>query len=519
MLGCDGEVTDSPAEWSDRLHPGDRAMFLKRFDDHCRGLSEGLNVECRMRHHEGHYRWFLSRGLAVRGPNGVAMRIAGSLTDVTQGKTTDPLTNLPNRLRLEEKLEEALEHAQRDGGNFAVLFIDLDRFKIVNDSLGHLAGDIMIREVARRLEAGIRTRDDTVARFGGDEFGVVLDRLENRDDAEIVARRIQELIAQPLLLSGQKLFPSASIGVAIGGPTSIAEDVLRNADTAMYHAKALGKGTFSVFQDQMRERAISRMEIECDMRTALEKQQFEAFFQPKVELRTGQLRGFEALARWRHPTRGMVSPAEFIPIAEDAELIAELGERILRLACERLAAWEKSYPIDPPLLMSVNLSTRELTAGDVVGRIRRVIEETGVQSEHVSMELTESAMAQNSDAAESLARLKALGLGLKVDDFGTGYSSLSYLHSFPFDTLKIDQSFVRRLTLDRETPEIVRTIIVLAQSLGLGVVAEGVETEEQRQKLLQLGCEYAQGFLFSRPVDAASAEALVKARFEAQVKV
>jgi diguanylate cyclase (GGDEF)-like protein len=424
----------------------------------------------------------------------------------------DSLTELPNRTLLADHLRLAIERARRHPEHlFAVLFLDLDRFKNINDSLGHAAGDRLLVETARRLEHCSRP-SDTVARLGGDEFAVLLDGLDSAGDAVRVAERVQEELMRPFHLGGHEVYTAASIGITLSTHGyDDPENVLRDADTAMYRAKEKGKARYELFDAEMHADALARLRLENDLRRAVEHREFEVYYQPVVTLSTGRLSGFEALVRWRHPERGMVSPAEFIPLAEETRLITEIGGWVLDEACRQLSEWRELIPSQQHLSVSVNLSSKQLTQPGFAERVRRTLRETGLPAHCLKLEITESAVMENAETAASLlAQLRALGIHLSIDDFGTGYSSLSYLHRFPVDTLKVDRSFVAKMTDNSENGEIVRTIITLASNLGMCVVAEGVETEEQHARLEALGCEYGQGYLYSKPVEAEAALAFIR---------
>jgi diguanylate cyclase (GGDEF)-like protein len=424
----------------------------------------------------------------------------------------DSLTELPNRTLLADHLRLAIECARRRPEHlFAVLFLDLDRFKNINDSLGHAAGDRLLVETARRLERCSRP-SDTVARLGGDEFAVLLDGLDSDCDAMRVAERVQEELMRPFHLGGHEVYTAASIGITLSTHGyEDPENVLRDADTAMYRAKEKGKARYELFDAEMHADALARLRLENDLRRAVEHGEFEVYYQPVVALSTGRLSGFEALVRWRHPERGIVGPTEFIPLAEETRLVTEIGGWVLEEACRQTSEWRELIPSQQSLTVSVNLSSKQLTQPGLAERVRRTLRETGLPPHCLKLEITESAVMENAEVAASLlAQLRGLGIQLSIDDFGTGYSSLSYLHRFPVDALKIDRSFVARMTDDGENGEIVRTIVTLASNLGMAVIAEGVETEAQHARLEALGCEYGQGYLYSKPVDAESALALIR---------
>lgn len=419
----------------------------------------------------------------------------------------DSLTDLPNRALLAENLRFVIERAkQHEDYQFAVLFLDLDRFKNINDSLGHTIGDQLLMAMARRLESC--TRDaDMVARLGGDEFAILLDGINGVEDATLMAKRVQEKLESAFNLSGHEVFITTSIGIAVSTTGyDHPENMLRDADTAMYRAKAQGKACYEVFDKGMHAHAVYLLQMENDLRRALEREEFRVYYQPIVSLDNGHLAGFEALVRWQHPERGFINPSDFIPLAEDTGLIVPLGQWILQHACQQLCKWQWQSPANRSLFMSVNLSGKQVAQADIVGQLQQVLRDTGIEPHHLKLELTESAVMENAELAVTLLkRLKALGVQLSVDDFGTGYSSLGYLHRFPLDTLKIDRSFISRIDEAGENSEIVRTVVTLAENMGMDVVAEGVETLGQLVELRNLKCQYAQGYLFSRPVDAESA--------------
>jgi diguanylate cyclase (GGDEF)-like protein len=417
----------------------------------------------------------------------------------------DSLTGLPNRAMFTELLKAEIESSKRHNDHlFAVLFLDLDRFKNINDSLGHTHGDLLLVAFAERLERTLRPID-TLARFGGDEFAILLSGMTDATDAVRVAQRIHDELTQPFTLDKNSAFATASIGIALSSSGyDRPEDILRDADTAMYRAKENGKARYEVFDHGMHARAVSRLQLESDLRQAVEQKEFCVYYQPIVSLETGRLAGFEALVRWNHPRRGLVSPADFIPVAEETGLIVPIGEWVLTEACARVREWQLAFPSHRSLSLSVNLSARQVAQADLLDRIKEALENSKLAAHCLKLEITESVVMENAEAAALMFKqLRALGVQLSIDDFGTGYSSLSYLHRFPLNYLKIDRSFVSRMTTDSENA-IVRTISTLARNLGMEVIAEGIETEEQYQQLRLLGCEFGQGFLFSQPVDGKS---------------
>ncbi len=424
----------------------------------------------------------------------------------------DALTGLPNRTLFTDHLRVALGRArQNDQYLFCVLFLDLDRFKNINDSLGHPCGDELLILVARRLEACIR-QTDMIARFGGDEFAILLDGLQDSSDAIGVAEKVQKAISAPFKLHNHEAVTTASIGVALGTNNySEAEDVIRDADTAMYRAKEHGKARYEIFDTAMHTRAVTLLRLESDFRRALENEELCVYYQPIISIASGELHGFEALVRWQHPERGIILPSDFIPLAEETGLIVPLGLSVLRQACNQLWNWQQRSVLNRYLIMSVNLSGKQLMQPDLTAQIEEVLRESHLDPWHLKLEITETVVMENSElAAITLAKLRGLGVRLSIDDFGTGYSSLSYLNRFPVDTLKIDRSFVTRMSQADENLQIVKTIVTLAGNLGMEVIAEGVETEDQLNQLKALKCQYAQGFLFSEPLDVADAEMFIQ---------
>ncbi len=490
----------------------------ERFQTEIEASGEVRSFEVRLRRKDGTELECLITANVWKGVMGDVIGYHGTIRDITERKIAekqlrrralqDPLTQLPNRAHFMDRLTRSVERAAVDPAyHFAVLFLDLDRFKVVNDSLGHMAGDELLVQVARRLEGAVRP-GDTVARLGGDEFAVLLYEISERDDAAAVAERIHQRLREPHVVNRHEVFTTASVGIALStAGYDRPEEILRDADTAMYRAKELGGVRHQLFDHTMHAEAMALLHLETDLRRAVERQEFEVHYQPIVSLESGETIGFEALARWRHPQRGLLLPAEFIPLAEETGLIVPIGSWVLREACRSMACWQSR--LRPPTIpmLSVNLSARQLMQPDLVDMVAGVVRDTGLAG-GLRLEITESAiMAHPEAAADVFHQLRAIGIELCIDDFGTGYSSLSHLHRFPVSLLKIDRSFVQRLGQDDYNLEIVRAIVTLAGNLGIDAIAEGVETTQQRDRLLSLGSRMAQGFLFSVPVPGAMAEA------------
>jgi diguanylate cyclase (GGDEF)-like protein/PAS domain S-box-containing protein len=508
LLGLEpGTIGSSPDEWFSRVHSEDLPRLTERLDRHLAGETEHFEYEYRMLAQDGSYRWMLARGAAVWDDSRRPTRIAGSQTDITDRKVHDPLTGLPNRALFLDRLEHAHARARRAGrGRFAVLFLDLDRFKMVNDSLGHPAGDQLLVQVSRRIEACLRG-GDTVARLGGDEFTVLLEEISSSDEAIEIAQRIHEALLHPFMVAGHELYVTVSVGVALGDRMiSDLTGLLRDADTAMYRAKVSGRGRSEVFTGDMRSEVLERLRIENDLRRGLDRGEFVVFYQPIVALKGNQLSGFEALVRWRHPERGLLLPATFIGVAEETGVILQLGMWVLEEACRQLATWRGQDAAWDGLAMSVNLSPRLFAQPDLVRLVALALERTELPARCLKLEITEGVLIEDPDEASRMLReLREMGIGICLDDFGTGYSSLSYLNRFAVDVLKIDRSFIRDMADDGDKAELVKNIVRLAADLQLDVVAEGVETVDQRRRLEKLHCEWMQGFEFSRPIPAPDA--------------
>ena len=521
----------------DQIHPDDRARVLEA-SAKARNTGRGERLEYRIRHKDGSWLFLESTASAIRSPEGENDGLVIVNRDITERKRAeeklahqsfhDGLTDLPNRALFLDRLQRTITLSRRHTDfKFAVLFIDIDEFKVFNDSLGHDAGDGLLIQIARRLSASLRGADtvarprlsngepqvaeSTLARPGGDEFTVLIEDLHDPSDAIRVAERIQERLAIPFDLDGQEIVLTVSLGIAFSSNGGVeAEDVLRDAEIAMYRAKSTGKARCEVFDHATHAGAIKRLQLETDLRKALELNQFRVYYQPIVSLGSGQIVGFETLSRWQRP-EGLVMPGEFIAVADETGIILPINRQLLYDACRQLRSWQAIFPSDPPLAININITPKEFAQPDLAAQIGKTLQETGVSPGCVNVEITETiAMADADRSALVLSELKTLGVRLDIDDFGTGYSSLSRLQRFPVDTLKIDRTFISRMDTDPETHKIVCIIVMLAHGLHLKVVAEGVETPKQAEMLKEIGCELAQGYLYSKPAPAETIEQLLR---------
>ncbi|MBW4655026.1 MAG: EAL domain-containing protein [Kaiparowitsia implicata GSE-PSE-MK54-09C] len=554
MLGYEaGTVGDRLEDWYSRVHPDDLATLKEAIDRHLMGQSEQLEQEYRMLHHDGCYRWMLCRGVSARDRRNRPYRMAGSQLDITDRKRIeaklwrnayyDDLTDLPNRVFLIERLREAIAHAQSTPLYvFGVVLVDVDRFQVVNNSLGNAIGDQLLIAIAHRLK-GFLPSNAELARLSGDEFVIFLDQLEHARDATRLAEQIQQMLALPYTIHDHEVFISVSLGIALSsGRYDQPERLLQDADTAVHRAKAQGKARYEVFDPAMHNRMLARLKLENDLRRAISHEQQPAltrsefdpdaesdsdsnsdsnselllYYQPIVQFETQTLVGFEALARWQHPRNGFLSPGTFIKMAEETGLIIPLGWWILRQACRQLRQWQDQWAIAQSLTMNVNLSSRQFVRPDLSQQVQTILADTGLLPTNLKLELTESTIMDSGNLViDVLHQVRSLGVRLVIDDFGTGYSSLSYLCRFPINTLKIDRSFVSNMSIDTDSTEVVRTIVTLAHNLKMDVVAEGVETAEQAESLAAMGCEYGQGFLFGKPLSATAVAVLLQQQADA----
>ena len=506
MVGLEEtEDISSVSDWFKLVHLEDNKRVLLELQAHLKGDTTHFETQMRVRHTDGDFRWMLCRGAAIRDENGTATRIAGSLTDITEGKVADALTGLPNRILFHDRLANVVA-SSGNKADFAVLFLDLDDFKLVNDSLGHDVGDQLLVAVARRLEGCVQSSDAFVARMGGDEFTILLNDVDY-NKVEQISQTIIDSFKSPFAIgNGREVFTSVSLGISRLQPNcdiGNVDDLLREADTAMYHAKAQGRSKFCAYEPAMKRKMNARLDIENDLRGASERGEIFLNYQPIVDIETGRLLSFEALARWKHPQRGVVSPADFIPIAEETGMIIPIGKAILELACQQTVAWRSEFPALADARVSVNVSSKQFADSGLIDDIARVLDQTQLPPSALTVEVTESTMMENAaETAQRLEQLRAQGIRISIDDFGTGYSSLASLHQLPLDVLKIDQSFVNNMLRTTSNLAIVRAILSLAGSVNLDVVAEGIETEKQRRELMAMGCPFGQGYLFSQPLDA-----------------
>ena len=507
----------TPEAWTDLIHTAETTQFQADLEFHLAGQTEHLHNEHRITTRQGETRWVLCRGVAVRNKQNKAIRIAGSLTDITRQKESeaalrrqalhDKLTGLPNRSMFTEIVGTALARSKRNPDyHFAVLFLDFDRFKIINDSLGHEYGDMLLINIAQQMRVQLRTVD-TAARLGGDEFVILLDGIDGVPGAIEVANRLLARFSKPHNLKGHEVISTASIGIVTSSDKyNKAEELIRDADNAMYQAKASGKARYVLFDEAMHAQALQRLNLEKDMRRAIALGQMWVAYQPIVDLETGMLRGFEALLRWDHPEQGPINPELFINIAEETGEIVEIGTWVLKQACRQIVKWKQQYEHAEGLFMNINISKRQVAQPEIVKQLENVFKETGVDPRRIKLEITESViMDDRHGITPVLDEIRSLGVQLAMDDFGTGHSSLSCLHRFPIDVLKIDREFIKNMEQRIEYSAVIQAIITLAHTLNISVVAEGLETTEQVAQLQALECDNAQGYFFAKPLSAVEA--------------
>lgn len=515
MIGCQNdEISHRAEEWFSRVHPEDIERLRFDISSHLNRKTPHFQNEHRLLHKDGDYRWVLSRGLAVWDIGGSAHRLAGSLTDITERKISeqklvqdafyDKLTGLPNRALFLDRLNMAISRTRRRADYlYAVLFLDLDRFKDVNDSLGHLLGDQLLIAVARILEKRLRPTD-TIARFGGDEFVILLDDIRYSTNATQIADWIKIALDSPIQLGDYEVYITASIGIVLSETGyDRADDVLRDADIAMYHAKGSGKARYEIFDPLMRTRIMERLEVENELRNAIENQEFVLHYQNVISVEDNSILAFEALVRWNHPRRGLLLPAEFIPLAEETRLVPAIDRWVIAEACRQIKAWHDDFPALAETKVSVNLSSQVFSQTDLVHFVQQTLETTGLPPSKLIIEITENLLMENRDIViERCKQLQDLGISIHIDNFGSGNSSLAYLSQFKFNALKIDHSFIKQIVENHDEADIIQAIIVLSHRLGLKVVAEGIETEDQLERIRAMECEYAQGYYISNPLDA-----------------
>jgi len=511
----------SGLSFRDIVHPEELETIEAQIEKLFERETATYQAEHRFIHEEGLVLWVSLSVTYIRNTGGEQGYLIFQFQNITEQKLTeekllrsalhDPLTDLPNRALFLDHLNLAIERSRRRRTqSFALLFLDLDGFKGINDRLGHLSGDDLLIEVAGRLKACLRA-SDTCARLGGDEFTIVLDDLNDREESILIVQRIQNALGRPFLLNANEVHVTASIGIAFGRHDQSAEAILQDADTAMYRAKSAGKAQYKVFDNDELGASENMLRTIPSLSTAIDRGELLLHYQPIISLATGTLKGFEALVRWNHPERGLIGPDEFISAAEDSGAILSLGEWAVHEACRQMKQWQQEHPVHRSLYVSVNVSAKQLMRQDLAEQVATALHNSGLSPCNLKLEITESALMENIEMAiETLNRLRAIRVDLAIDDFGTGYSSLSYMHRLPASTLKIDRSFVGSLTSNDNSPEIVKTIVALARSLKMEVIAEGVETPEQLAKLRTLNCDAGQGYLFSKPVAAPLAGAMLR---------
>lgn len=516
----DDQISNGTDEWFNRIHPDDQRIVQANLVSHLKGTSSHFECEYRIKHATGKYLWVLSRGMAVRDARNTPYRMAGSQSDITARKIAelrlahdavhDPLTGLPNRVLFLDRLQNRLERIKRNPSDlFAVMFLDLDRFKVVNDSLGHGVGDQLLITIANRLMHCIRN-EDTVSRLSGDEFAILLNSIPDINEALQIANRIKAQLKTTTMLGAVERFPTASIGIALFNEKyTKADELLRDADAAMYVAKAQGGNQYRIFDATMHTNAVELIRLEAELKRAVEREEWVIHYQPIVSLTTNKAVGAEALVRWNHPHRGLLYPKDFIHIAEETGAIIPIGEHVLRSACAQVKIWRDSR--HPDFWVSINLSARQFQDTELTKKVASILSATGLNSKALHLEITENVAILDMEYTNNLlTELDKLGVQTSLDDFGTGYSSLSYLKQFPLKILKIDQSFIRDIQSNKKNESLIMAIIAMARSIGLEVVAEGVEKGEQLEFLRNQLCDNVQGYLLSHPVSASDMTRLLE---------
>jgi diguanylate cyclase (GGDEF)-like protein/PAS domain S-box-containing protein len=511
MLGySDGQIGDSPMDWFNRIHPSDREQVEKQITQHLAGTSNHFESEFRILDAGGAYRWVLCRGLARRDENGKAYRIAGSQTDITDRKVYNPLTGLPNRILFMDRLEHALRRARPQIKPFGVVIIEVGGVKTIASSLGHVFADRLVCQIAQKIQ-GCLSSHDTVAHFGNDDFALLLEEINDVNQAALAASQLQRELAQPFQLDGQTVYVNANIGITLRTREyTYPDELIRDAYTASHRAKDNGKGRFEIFDRHMRHSAVARLKLDADLRRALECKEFRIHYQPIVNLKTGGLAGLEALVRWQRPD-GLMYPNDFLAIAEATDLLLPLERWVLLESCMQMARWGQGD--GGSLTLSVNLCPKHYADPNLIHEVREALERSGLEPKRLHLEITESALMDNTEAvSHTLSQIQDMNVQLHMDDFGTGYSSLSSLNNFPIDSLKVDRSFVGSLGLNEETWKIVQAIVSLGKNLDMELIAEGIENIMQLRMLQTLKCEYGQGYYFAKPMDAGAVENLLSGK-------
>jgi diguanylate cyclase (GGDEF)-like protein/PAS domain S-box-containing protein len=518
LVGCDpAELREDLQEWLGRIHPGDLVRVRRELRAHLEGAAVEFHSEHRLLRKDGSHRWMVAQALALRQPGGRLLRVTGSFSDLANRHGADPLTGLRGRAYLIDHTTEVFCQAHLDR-TFAMLLVDLDDFRMLNEHAGHEVADQVLQETAVRLRNALAKEPylgkSALARVGADEFAVLTECANTREEIKALAESVLGCFQDPILSGEQTLIVLGSVGMALGSSDGAPDRLLRDADLALRQTQRQGRLSWTLFEPALRNRAHMRATLARDLHYAVEREQLAIVYQPKVELRTGCVAGFEALMRWRHPEFGLVQPADFIPLAEETGDILAAGDWIMRQACRQLALWQASTP---QLRMSVNLSPRQVSDPNLVSMVRKILAETGIDPVSLGLELTESSLIEEEENARNvLANMRQLGVRVMLDDFGTGYASLYYLNALRFDALKIDRSFVSQMDSDTHCLTIVRTILGLTRELNMDAIAEGIETEAQLRMLVEMGCEMGQGFYFSKPVDAVQAGVLLAKGFAPQ---